>query len=147
MKPVVLALVVTTFCSATTPEAFTPAYRPLPDSGPHSSVSARRVSRLVNDIESLYKAAYRPAKGVKWQEVLAVRWHHQKLQIVYRIGDRKEIVHYHVHHAIPRSRYNNGHSFVYDSRTGKDIFGWLQRKDDAAVLRQDLEELTAIVAQ
>lgn len=116
-----------------------------PPSTSHSTnadpTAARRVSRLVNDIEALYKAAYRPARGVRWQEVLAVRYQHRKLQIVYRIRDRKEIVYYDVHKAAPRNRFSEGRSFVYDGKTGKDIFAWLQRRDDAAVLRQDLEEL------
>lgn len=99
------------------------------------------MGRLVNNIEALYKAAYRPARGVRWQEVLAVRYQHRKLQIVYRVRDRKEIVYYDVRQLAPRSRFTGGRSFVYDSKTGKDIFGWLQRKDDAAILRQDIEQL------
>ncbi|HEY1115145.1 MAG TPA: hypothetical protein VGE66_16355 [Chitinophagaceae bacterium] len=126
--------------------AFTapPSTIPSPNTAP---TAARRVSRLVNDIEALYKAAYRPARGVRWQEVLAVRYQHRKLQIVYRIRDRKEIVYYDVQQAAPRNRFSEGRSFVYDGKTGKDIFSWLQRRDDAAVLRQDLEELREMLAK
>lgn len=139
MKQLALLCVVALLCLAASP-VHTSA--PLSSSG---YPVARGVGRLVNNIEALYKAAYRPARGVRWQEVLAVRYQHRKLQIVYRVRDRKEIVYYDVRQLAPSSRFTGGRSFVYDSKTGKDIFAWLQRKDDAAVLRQDIEQLSDLL--
>lgn len=142
MKPIALLLAVAFFSLAAAP-----VHTSTPPAATSGAPYARGVGRLVNDIEALYKAAYRPAKGVRWQEVLAVRYQHRKLQIIYRVRDRKEIVYYDVRQVAPRSRFAGSRSFVYDSKTGKDIFAWLQRKDDAAILRQDIEQLRAMLEE
>lgn len=140
MKPIALLLVVAFLSLAAAPVHTSTA-------STSGASYARGVGRLVNDIEALYKSAYRPAKGVRWQEVLAVRYQHRKLQIVYRVRDRKEIAYYDVRQVAPRSRFAGSRSFVYDSKTGKDIFAWLQRKDDAAILRQDIEQLRELLEE
>lgn len=145
-----LALAIALACSNGTPwaEATIPAPPFVSASATLSPETSRGVARLVNDIEALYKAAYRYNAGARWHAVLAVRYQHKKLQIVYRVRDRKEIVYVDFREVEPRSRYHTGtkRAAVYDAKTGKEIFCLLRRKADAAVLLQDLQELKEMVS-
>lgn len=117
---------------------------------PATDTAAAQRAKVVAAMQALYQIAYRPPAEEAKKTVLSVTCRHDRLQLTYLAGAHKQSVSFDVGQLQPAwrldtTRRGEQRAFVYDQRTGADLFCWLEKKADAAVLKQDLLYLQTLL--
>jgi hypothetical protein len=97
----------------------------------------------------LYRIVYRPPANETRQRIKDIKIKGRQLVITYlTCCSGKKVSSFYIDKIEPQykvpakeSDTPEGRSFVIDTKTGKNIFLWLERKTDAAMLKADLNEL------